>query len=296
MQKTINKVDAHHHLWDLGEGDYPWLQKPAEGRMYGDYSAICKNYLLDDFLKDARPHNVTQSVHVQANWNAADPVGETRWLQDIADRHGYPHGIVAHVDLAANDAEKLLEEHQQYANMRGVRHIFGHTDDPQCSRPSPADDPAWETGYALLAQRGLTFDLQAFPPQMDAFMKIAQRHPDVAIIVCHTGFPYDRSAEGVALWREGMRNLANLPHCNAKLSGPGMVMPNWTEDSFAPFIHETIELFGPERCMFASNVPPDSLSKPYEQIYQAFYAWAARYNEAEQQAMFSGTAKRIYRL
>jgi predicted TIM-barrel fold metal-dependent hydrolase len=75
-----------------------------------------------------------------------------------------------------------------------------------------------------------------------------------------------------------------------------MVMPDWTVKRFAPFVHETIEMFGPSRCMFASNVPPDALRKTYEQIFEGFYAFAARYSPDEQKQMFYDTAARVYRI
>lgn len=75
-----------------------------------------------------------------------------------------------------------------------------------------------------------------------------------------------------------------------------MVMIDWTVERFAPFVHETIELFGPSRCMFASNVPPDALYKSYDQIYSGFYAFAASYSANEQQQMFYDTAARVYRI
>ena len=93
-----------------------------------------------------------------------------------------------------------------------------------------------------------------------------------------------------------MRRLADLPQAHAKLSGPGMVMIDWTVESFAPFIHETIDMFGPSRCMFASNVPPDALYKTYDQIYSGFYQWAVRYSADEQRQMFHDTATRFYRI
>ena len=65
--RTLPKIDAHHHLWDLEHNDYPWLGKPGGPRMYGDYHAMCKSYLIDDFLTDSAPHGVVKSVHVQAN-------------------------------------------------------------------------------------------------------------------------------------------------------------------------------------------------------------------------------------
>lgn len=297
--RSLPKIDAHHHLWDLEHNDYPWLRESDGPRMYGDYRAMCKNYLVADFLADSAPHAVVKSVHVQANWNCDDPVGETRWCQSVADAHGFPHAIVAYANLAQADVEDLLAAHRESPNVRGIRHILGHTDDPELKRPDRPDyprDPAWERGYALLAKYDLCFDLQAFPGQMAAVTEVAARHQDVPLIVCHTGFPWDRSPAGLALWRSAMRALADLPHTWAKLSGPGMVMPDWTVEQFAPFIHETIDLFGPSRCMFASNVPPDALRKTYDQILEGFYGFAAAYSADEQKKMFHDTAARVYKI
>jgi predicted TIM-barrel fold metal-dependent hydrolase len=297
--RSLPKIDAHHHLWDLEHNDYPWLRESDGPRMYGDYRAMCKNYLVADFLADSAPHAVVKSVHVQANWNSDDPVGETRWCQSVADAHGFPHAIVAYANLAQADVEDLLAAHRESPNVRGIRHILGHTDDPELKRPDRPDYPrdrAWERGYALLAKYALCFDLQAFPGQMAAVTEVAARHQDVPLIVCHTGFPWDRSPAGVALWRSAMRGLADLPHTWAKLSGPGMVMPDWTVEQFAPFIHETIDLFGPSRCMFASNVPPDALRKTYDQILEGFYGFAAAYSADEQKKMFYDTAARVYKI
>lgn len=297
--RQMRKIDAHHHLWDLETNDYPWLRPPLGWRTYGDYSAMCRSYLIDEFLADSRPHNVVASVHVQANWNPADPVAETRWVQGIADAHGFPQAVVAHANLAAPDVGEVLAAHLESANLRGIRHILGHTDDPDLvrdDRPNHLEDPAWERGFAMLGAHGLAFDLQVYPSQMKAAAALAARHPEVVVVVCHTGFPWDRTPAGIAAWREGMAALAALPRCHAKLSGPAMVMRDWTEEAFAPFIHETIALFGPERCMFASNVPPDALGRTYDGIYAGFYTWAARYSAQACRHLFHDTAARVYRI
>ena len=93
-------VDAHHHLWSL-ENHYPWLEAdPMFETFIGDYSPLCRNYEIGDFLADAANQRLTLSVHIQCEFDPSNPVGETAWLQGLADEHGFPHGIVAWADLA----------------------------------------------------------------------------------------------------------------------------------------------------------------------------------------------------
>jgi predicted TIM-barrel fold metal-dependent hydrolase len=88
-------VDSHHHLWEWR--NYPWLVAPITPKMYGsNYQPLRQDYLVDDLRADFGANNVVKSVHVQANYDPSNPVGETRWLQAQADRHGFPHAIVGH--------------------------------------------------------------------------------------------------------------------------------------------------------------------------------------------------------
>jgi predicted TIM-barrel fold metal-dependent hydrolase len=115
-------IDPHHHLWDLQRNRYPWLQqRPLGPSVAGDIAKIAHDYLLDDYMADTAAFDLRKSVHVEAAWDPADPVGETRWLQSVADQRGFPHGIVAHADLQAADVERLLASHAQFANVRGIR-------------------------------------------------------------------------------------------------------------------------------------------------------------------------------
>ena len=91
-------VDAHIHWWDLDNNYYPWLsdQKVEEGGL-SSASALAKSYLPEHYWRDAEGYNIVGLVHVQANWDPKDPVGETRWLQQLADSastRGMPQGIV----------------------------------------------------------------------------------------------------------------------------------------------------------------------------------------------------------
>ncbi len=101
-------IDPHHHLWDLEHNRYPWLQtRPLAPRLEGDIEPIAKTYAIEDYLADVRNQSVVKSVHVECGWDPDDPVGETAWLQSVADKYGFPHGIVARAELDAPDIEKF---------------------------------------------------------------------------------------------------------------------------------------------------------------------------------------------
>jgi predicted TIM-barrel fold metal-dependent hydrolase len=293
-------IDPHHHLWDLERFAYPWLQtRPLPASVAGDVAPIAKSYLLDDYLADAAGHDLVKSVHVDAGFDSAHPVEETRWLQSIADARGFPHGIVARAELHRPDVEATLAAHCAFANMRGIRHIVNWHRDPAktyVAKPDFLTDAAWRRGFGLLRKYGLSFDLQLYPSQMADAAALAQAHPDTTIVLNHAGMPVDRDAEAIALWRDGMRRLAAAPNVWVKISGLGMVDWHWTEASIRPFVLETIDIFGVDRCMFASNFPVDKLYSSFDALYRAFKSIVADFTGEERRKMFATTAASVYRL
>jgi predicted TIM-barrel fold metal-dependent hydrolase len=301
--EELPKVDAHHHIWDLDRNYYPWLQDgPPVQRVYGDSAPLRRNYLLSDYLRDAADQNIVKSVYLQCGYDPSDPVGETRYAQEVADSNdrGFPHAIVAHADLEARDAGKVLEGHCRYRNMRGVRTLLSwHDTEPHyrwAKRPDYTTDPAWRRGYALLGELGLSFDCQLYPHQMMQAVELATAFPRVPMIINHTGMPIERDRGGLETWRRGLAALAGIAHVSIKISGLGMVDHHWTVDSIRPLVRYTIETFGTDRCMFASNFPVDSLKSSFNTLYEAFKAIVADYPVAEQRKLFHDNAVRIYRL
>jgi len=250
-------IDAHHHLWDLQAVRYPWLVGPPVQAHFGPYEKIRRDYQIEDYLRDIRHQHVVKSVHVEAGADPSESVRETRWLQAVADRHGFPHAIVAHANLAADDVAATLEAHCGFRNVRGIRMLTRrpgelHNDDPGGTLMG---DPAWRRGFACLGALGLSFDLQAPPPFMTEAAALAADFPDVPIVLTHAGLPLDRSPEGLQAWRRGMRRLAERPNVWVKVSGIPMTDWRWTVESLRPLVLETIEIFGVRRAMFGSNFP-----------------------------------------
>jgi predicted TIM-barrel fold metal-dependent hydrolase len=292
-------IDPHHHLYDLKNGNYPWLQGPMLERVFGDYSAIREDYLIENFLTDIKNQNVVKTVHLQVEYDHNDPVAETRWLQGVANKHGYPHGIVAFADLSSPKVQEVMEAHLEYPNVRGIRQCLNFHRDPVktfIDSPHLMSDPQWRAGYSLLRRYNLSFDLQLYCTQMEEATALAQAHPDTPVVLNHTGMPVDRMPAEVDDWRKGMKVLASAPNVSCKISGLGMADWKWTVDSIRPFVLEAIDAFGVERCMFASNFPVDKLFSSYDAVFDAFKAITKDFSESERHALFHDNAERIYRL
>ena len=300
MQDAQPVIDVHHHLWDLKQNRYPWLQaNPLELRLEGDIRPIAKDYLLEDYLADTASQNVVKSVHVECGWDPRNPVGETEWLQQLADKRGYPHGIVGRAMLDAPDVEQILEGHARYKHIRGIRHIVNWHPDPvktYVNRPDLIMTKAWRHGFSLLQRFGLSFDLQLYPAQMADAVQLARAFPNVLIILNHAGMPVDRDDEGIRRWQRGMRALAATPNVVVKISGLGTVDWKWTVESVRPLVLETIEAFGVSRCMFASNFPVDKLYSDFDTLYGAFRKITESFSADECRMLFHDNAARYYRL
>lgn len=295
----MQSVDTHFHLWDLKANYYPWLTDKVKPRVIGEYSAICKDYLIDDYLADLDGSDVVKAVHVQGEHDPSDPVRETRWLQMVADQpgsRGFPHGIVAYADLGADNAEEILAAHCEFANMRGIRQsLIQHKLDPTAK--DPRESPVWASNFRLMRNYELSFDIQLFHPDMDFGAELVGKQSDVQFVLTHLGLPMKRDAQYMDAWRKGMKMLAERPNIAVKISGFGFLDRHWTVDGIRPLVLETIDIFGAGRCMFASNYPVDKLStRRYGQYWQAFDEITKSFSESERAAMFSGNAERVYRI
>ncbi len=291
-------IDPHFHLWDLDHNYYPWLSDGVKPSAFGDYAAINKTYLIEDYLADAKNQNLVKAVHLDVGYDPADPVGETRWLQGVADIHGFPHGIVGYADLRKADVGTLLDGHMQYRNFRGIRQSMNYHEDPAktyLTEPEVSRTPEWRRGFKELARRGLSFDLQLYYWQAEEFVELAAAFPDTQIILNHAGMQVDGPSH-FAGWKSAMNRLASAPNIACKISGLGMGKWDWTTDDFRPYVEESIAAFGVERCMFASNYPVDKLFSSYDAIFDAFKDITKDYSQSERLALFHDNAARFYRL
>ncbi|MEQ8815986.1 MAG: amidohydrolase family protein [Thalassobaculum sp.] len=292
-------IDAHHHFWDLGHDRYPWLEEHVIPFRYGDYASLRRHsYLVEDFRRDHGSHNVVKSIHMEAEWDPRDPVAETRWLHELHDRTGWPHACVGQAWFGREDIAGVLAGHAGFPLVRSVRQKPAAAKSPDAfvaGAPGSMADPAFRAGYGLLARHGLHYDLQTPWWHLGEAADLARDFPDTLIVLNHTGLPSDRSAAGMDGWREAMAAFAAQPNTAVKISGIGLPGQPWTPAAQSGVVLDTIRLFGPDRCMVASNFPVDSLCASYDEIFAGLKAITAGLPPADRRAVFHDTADRVYR-
>ena len=290
-------VDAHHHIWR--QRDLPWLEGPMLPRIFGPYDAIRRDYPIEEYLGDIEGSGVAQSVYVQANWAPGHAVDEVAWVQAEAERTGFPHAIVGYADFRDPDVGEVLRAQARYPLLRGIRMQLHWHENPQyrfADGPAAMNDAALRRHIGLLADHGLIFELQIFSAQMQDGAAFAEAFPEVPMVLAHCGMPEDLSPESWRTWRAGMARLAAVPSVFVKLSGLGTFIHRLDAAHVERTVRETVALFGPARCLYGSNFPIEKLWTDYGSLCDAYRQALAHLNRTDRAAIFSGTARRLYRL
>jgi predicted TIM-barrel fold metal-dependent hydrolase len=258
------------------------------------------------------------------------PTGETVFVAEIAEQSARDpgqariSGIFAHADLTLGDSvEEVLAEQDRLGRglFRGIRHAGAWAEHPEAlmiAGRAPEglyEDAGFRRGMEVLGRLGLTYDTWHYHYQNASFAELARAVPGTVMVLDHFGTPlgvgpYEgRRTEIFERWKEDIADIASCPNVVAKLGG--LAMPDngfgWnrrerpaTSDELVeaqrPYYLHTIECFGPERCMFESNFPVDRLSISYAVLWNGLKKMVADFSEDEKEAMFRGTATRIYRL
>ncbi|MBS29033.1 MAG: hypothetical protein CL566_08965 [Alphaproteobacteria bacterium] len=294
-------IDTHHHIWVVR--NYPWLTAPPSPKIFGpEYELLRQDYLIDDLLADYGANNVVKSIHEQAHYNPPDHVGETRWLQSVADEHGFPHGIVGHANIAGEDIGTVLDGHLAYANFRGIRHVVAwHPDRPEwqvVDRPDFCLSPEFRRGLEELEARDLHFELQGFANQFEFFAELVAGHPGLRFCLVHAGLLTADDDATFDAWHHAIGPLAKFDNLSVKCSGPNVV--KWGTprplEAVSRHFNALIDMFGAQRCFFGSNFPVEKIRISFDQVVALCRAVVADRSEADQRAFFHDTAESFYRL
>ncbi|QDP00997.1 amidohydrolase family protein [Thalassotalea sp. PS06] len=287
-------IDSHHHLWDMGEISYPWLEARGSKRFFGQPDPIRKNYLPKDYQSDHQ-QSITTSVHIQVGCIEEHNVRESQLIETYIEQ-GAPIGaIVAAVDVRQKNLEQQLLDQSVCPHVKGVRHMIGKSPTENHLLPEFVSEE-WLSGWSLISDRGLTFDLQLTEEQYQSVFQALRQVPELKVVLCHFASPWDQSADGFSRWQLAMRQFASLKNCHIKLSGFSMFTHNFNQQNFLKYANAAIDIFGAERCMLGSNFPVDKLHMGFDQLIHSWQTLCAGLDIRQSQQIRVETARNFYQL
>lgn len=258
-------VDGHFHLWQPGRLLYPWLSPDAPPPSFGSADAIRHEIGLEDYrLAMAPAVDIRGGVHVEAG--CADPMAETAWVTSQA-MPGFVLGHVVQIDMMNESAAGFVNEALTDPFVRGFRMRLNA--DRRINPGGVAADAARYTpAFAAMEAAGTVFDLSIFPGQAAEAARLAARWPGLTFVLNHLGWPrIETGQDSFSNWRSMIRTLAKHRNVAIKLSMLWPIDRAWRADRLRPFVLEAIESFGPERTIWGSNFPIETIfGKPGEQI------------------------------
>jgi len=313
-------IDAHHHLWDLAAREHRWLAGGQPWASDDQLARLRRSFVLADLAPLAAAAGITGTVVIQT---VAEPWETPDLLALAAGRDPYPAqekpggpepgrsgpaqagaaqpalaggllaGVVGWTDLtgpAVADAAAGLRELPGGEFLCGIRH-------PLLAEPDPGwlARPAVLRGLQALAASGLAFDIVARPDQLPAAVTAARSLPELTMVLDHLGGPPAGSGQDRdGPWAAAIRRLAALPNVSCKLSGAHTI-PGRASD-LRPYYQTVLAAFGPDRLMFGSDWPVSTLAAPYGQVFDLYQELTAPLSQAERDAIFDRTARRVYQL
>ncbi len=335
LEPELPIVDPHHHLWDrrayVAQGpEHPFMTAIAPAARYlldelladtgsghnvtATVFVECGAFYKADGPVELRPVGETEVVNGVAAMSASGLYGDMRACA----------GIVGRADLLLGDAvTRVLEAHVTAGGgrFRGIRNSASFDTDNEVLGPLNRvqaglyRDATFREGFRRLAPLGLSFDAWLLEPQLPDVIDLARAFPDTTIVLDHVGTPLGRASydgrlpERFPIWKANIQELARSSNAVVKLGGLAMAFCNFPSflaeprapseqlaREWGPYIETCIEAFGPNRCMFESNFPVDLGSCSYATLWNAFKHIAKAASADEKTALFSGTAKQVYRL
>jgi len=318
LESGLPIIDPHHHLYDRPRYTYLFPELLADvGSGHNIRATLYEqagSMYRADGPEELKSLGETEFVCGIAAMSASGNYGPTRCVA----------GVVGYVDLRLGSRAKgVLERHIAISDgrIRGIRNGSTWSDDPVlkgfggAAGPGLYLDKSFREGFATLVALDLTFDAWVFQTQLADVVDLAHAFPQARIVLNHVGGPVaigpyaGKRDEAFAAWQAKIQEVASFPNTYVKLGGLGMKMiafdffekrkPPSSQDlakAWRPYIETCITAFGPQRSMFESNFPVDKGTCSYQVLWNAFKRIAAGYSADEKTGLFSGAAKKAYRL
>ncbi|MCP8938001.1 amidohydrolase family protein [Alsobacter sp. SYSU M60028] len=273
------RIDAHQHFWHLARGDYGWLTP--------ELKPLFRSFGPEDLGPLLEKAGMQGTVLVQA----APTVAETDYMLGIADSTEFVKGVVGWCDFEAADAVDEIDRLARHPLLKGMRPMIQDIADVDWMLK-----PELDAAFRALIAHDLAFDALTHPRHLPNLLHLAERYPELRIVVDHGSKPAirDRAFDD---WARDMARIASRTQAYCKLSGlVTEAGPEWTVDDLRPYTDHLLDCFGAGRLIFGSDWPVCTLASSYQRWVDAAETLMQACGAGERIAVFGGNAVGFYRL
>ena len=276
-------VDTHTHFYNPTRPQgVPWPSK--------DDPLLYRPVLPKEFQTLTKPFGVTGTVIVEASpW-----VEDNQWLLDLATNDPFVLGVVGNLSPGTESFAKHLARFAKTPVYRGIRVNADVIN-------KGLDRPEFQSDLKQLIDADLELDVNGGPERLLIVDRLADRLPELRIVINHLSNVKIDGKEPPATWQAGLKACATHPKVFLKVSA--LIESARTDKRQAPsdtsFYHPNLnaawKTFGEDRLIYGSNWPVSDNAGPYKLVFQIVSDFFRDQGKVPTEKFFARNAQAAYK-
>jgi predicted TIM-barrel fold metal-dependent hydrolase len=276
-------IDTHVHVIDMKRLSYPWLE---------GFELLRRDYPFRQWHAEARRCGITSALHMEVDVAEKDIEAETAMVAELMlEPESILRGAISSCRPENADFPAFLERQRANPAVKGFRRVLHVMPD------GLSQNSTFRKHVKMLSGTGLPFDLCVLPRQIPMATELADLAPDVQFVLDHCGVPAVKAGE-LHPWKEHVAEIARRPNVAVKISGVSAYgdADTWTIEDLRPYVEHCLAVFGWDRCVWGGDWPVVTLGSSLSTWVAATQALVAGASNSEREKLFSGNARRIWRM
>ena len=242
-------VDAQVHLWKAETPDWQWVQ--------GRKPQLPEPFTIVRLVPMMDEAGVDRAVIVPPSW----PGDRNDYALEVVKRYPSRFRVMGRIPLQDPKSADLLPTWKQQQGMVGIRALFGDAQTAAWLQDGTVD---WFWPAAEKAGIPVMFFA---PGNTSVFGPIAERHPQLTLILDHMGATPIMARENKLDETIGQAvALARYPNVSVKLSGsPGLSNEPYPFRDVARHLKRVFDAYGPQRCYWGTDITASYAKASYRE-------------------------------
>ena len=237
-------VDTQIHVWKEETPDRPWVPGARERIRLNGHREEAFSYQEALALMDEA--GVDRALIIPPSWEG----DRIDYALEACDAHPDRFGVMARVPQnKPEEGAELMREFARDPRVKGTRLTFHRPIDRNWMIDGTCD---WY--WPLAEELGLVTMVHA-PIWKAELGQIAERHPDLKIIIDHMGIMARCVDDAIGYWVQETADLCKHPNIFVKVSAvPGYSTQPFPNLNIAKYVREVVDKMGPRRAFWGTDI------------------------------------------